>query len=387
MQATSQPIPGPRLYKRQSSANGSSTQSPSTPRATPATTAAGQEASTNASTSIEVKVQSPTPVQSSKADRGGLLGQRLRILSNAGSSSNSPSPVVAAPNSSKRVNPPSSTGSASSSPVPSPTPPINRSAATSPTPHDNDAKRQHRRNESKDRPRPALSTSEAPAGLDGQRASMEVIRPSSAAEGKLRKPRTDKTSLTADVATPGAPSSSPNGHVQPSTRTSTSSQQQGAPILLNSPSLQAKTTDKALAASSRGVSLSSSSTPASSLSPIMSPPQASTSPASVKSATSQIALFSSSHIDRDPSSQYKLLEKIGHGSFGTVYRALHIASGQMVAIKQIDLEDSDDDIMEIQAEIGHLSACDSDWVTRYYGSFVRGYKLWIGMCSFLNRFC
>lgn len=58
----------------------------------------------------------------------------------------------------------------------------------------------------------------------------------------------------------------------------------------------------------------------------------------------------------------------------------------MVAIKQIDLEDSDDDITEIQAEIAHLSACDSEFVTRYYGSFVRGYKLWIGelQCFFIE---
>jgi serine/threonine-protein kinase 24/25/MST4 len=43
----------------------------------------------------------------------------------------------------------------------------------------------------------------------------------------------------------------------------------------------------------------------------------------------------------------------------------------------IDLEDSDDDISEIQQEIAHLAQCDSEYVTRYYGSFVKGYKLWI----------
>ena len=75
--------------------------------------------------------------------------------------------------------------------------------------------------------------------------------------------------------------------------------------------------------------------------------------------------------------QYQLLEKLGTGSFGTVYKGIHRETGTIVAIKQIDLEDSDDDISEIQMEIAHLAQCDSDWVTRYYGSFVKGYKLWI----------
>jgi len=42
-------------------------------------------------------------------------------------------------------------------------------------------------------------------------------------------------------------------------------------------------------------------------------------------------------------------------------------------------QDSDDDITEIQLEIAHLADCgDSDYVTRYYGSFIKGWKLWIG---------
>ncbi|KAF8655254.1 hypothetical protein AX16_003156 [Volvariella volvacea WC 439] len=81
----------------------------------------------------------------------------------------------------------------------------------------------------------------------------------------------------------------------------------------------------------------------------------------------------------NPASQYTLLEKLGTGSFGTVYKAMHNETKQIVAIKQIDLEDTDDDISEIQQEIASLAQCDSEYVTRYYGSFVVAYKLWIVM--------
>lgn len=77
--------------------------------------------------------------------------------------------------------------------------------------------------------------------------------------------------------------------------------------------------------------------------------------------------------------RYKLLEKIGHGNFGVVFKALDRVSGETVAIKEVDLENTDDDISEIQKEINHLAECDSEHIVKYYGSFVRGYKLWIVM--------
>ena len=46
---------------------------------------------------------------------------------------------------------------------------------------------------------------------------------------------------------------------------------------------------------------------------------------------------------------------------------------------QIDLESSEDDIMEIQQEISVLSTCASPFVTQYKSSFLRGHKLWIVM--------
>ncbi|EME42930.1 hypothetical protein DOTSEDRAFT_72386 [Dothistroma septosporum NZE10] len=77
--------------------------------------------------------------------------------------------------------------------------------------------------------------------------------------------------------------------------------------------------------------------------------------------------------------EYQMLEELGSGSFGTVYRALHKPTGDHVAIKHIDLEGSDDDIREIQQEISLLATCSSEYVTRYRASFVKGVKLWIVM--------
>ncbi|KAK5164510.1 uncharacterized protein LTR77_009716 [Saxophila tyrrhenica] len=76
---------------------------------------------------------------------------------------------------------------------------------------------------------------------------------------------------------------------------------------------------------------------------------------------------------------YQMLEELGSGSFGIVYKALEKSTGQYVAIKHIDLEGSDDDIREIQQEISLLATCSSSYVTAYRTSFVRGTKLWIVM--------
>ncbi|OHS98334.1 STE family protein kinase [Tritrichomonas foetus] len=70
---------------------------------------------------------------------------------------------------------------------------------------------------------------------------------------------------------------------------------------------------------------------------------------------------------------------IGRGNFGTVYKSFNKKTGQILAVKEINLEESDDDLTEIQKEIDMLRACESQYVVKYYGCTVVGRHLWIIM--------
>ena len=89
-----------------------------------------------------------------------------------------------------------------------------------------------------------------------------------------------------------------------------------------------------------------------------------------------------------PWEEYTLVRRLGRGSFGQVFEALHVPTSRVVAVKQIALEASStdggatqaQDLIEIQREIASLAQCqDCERVTRYYGSFVKKYTLWVIM--------
>ena len=78
----------------------------------------------------------------------------------------------------------------------------------------------------------------------------------------------------------------------------------------------------------------------------------------------------------DPLQVFELIEKLGEGSYGSVWRAKHIQTGKEYAIKRVGI---DNDLNELMVEINFMKSCISPYIVRYYGSYVKDNELWIVM--------
>ncbi|XP_022919598.1 serine/threonine-protein kinase 4-like [Onthophagus taurus] len=98
------------------------------------------------------------------------------------------------------------------------------------------------------------------------------------------------------------------------------------------------------------------------------------------SSKTELTTLTEENLYKQPEEIFDVIQKIGEGSFGSVYKSIHKETNQILAIKQVAV---DSDLQEIIKEISIMQQCHSPYIVKYYGSFFKDTTLWIVMeyCS------
>ena len=76
----------------------------------------------------------------------------------------------------------------------------------------------------------------------------------------------------------------------------------------------------------------------------------------------------------DPEQIFEILDLLGEGNYGSVYKALHKPTGELVAVKIVP---TSGELNSLKKEIMILKECQSPYIIQYYGSYFKDDALWL----------
>ena len=78
----------------------------------------------------------------------------------------------------------------------------------------------------------------------------------------------------------------------------------------------------------------------------------------------------------DPETEFDLIELVGQGNYGRVYKAIHKKTGKIYSAKIAYIEKVNE-LESFKKEINILSQCNNQYIVHYYGSYIKGHQIWI----------
>ena len=78
----------------------------------------------------------------------------------------------------------------------------------------------------------------------------------------------------------------------------------------------------------------------------------------------------------DPESEFDLIELVGQGNYGRVYKVIHKKTGKIYSAKIAYIEKSNE-VESFKKEINILSQCNNQYIVHYFGSYIKGHQIWI----------
>mmetsp|Transcript_17872 Transcript_17872/g.30359 ORF Transcript_17872/g.30359 Transcript_17872/m.30359 type:complete len:156 (+) Transcript_17872:47-514(+) len=95
---------------------------------------------------------------------------------------------------------------------------------------------------------------------------------------------------------------------------------------------------------------------------------------SLKNQFASAQLNSLINFEQDPEQEFELQEQLGQGNYGSVFKAKHRHTQQTFAIKLLPIAH---DTESLRKEIAILKSCDSPYIVRFYGAYIKESDLWL----------